>query len=222
MSVDEQDIIVTHSIGNKVVKVKYFWNGEYHTPEIGTDCCGNRLEYDYLVNSVPTTSTFHHLCHEGMVFDHSDRHTGIADAANLDILMCIPAGNPDRQVHMRYYFDSVTAGTLDIDMVLYKNTTVSDAGSLETVPNVSDYSNAKISGVTISHDATVTDIGERKVTGAMLGEKRSTSSSETHVPEWILTPNGDSLRYYLFRLTNNSGAAADIIDSIFFFDSEAN
>ncbi len=206
--------------GEKIIEsdtgLVYEWDGGNWCPRL------DGVEIDPLVKSVPTTSTFHHLCHEGYVFIHSDRHAAIEDAANLDIVVRIPAGNASRQVHMRFYFHAVAnAGTLDVDICLYKDATVSVTGAASDISNVSDYDNAKTTGVIIYEAGTVTDPGTAKVCEAMLGDKRSTSSEESHVPEWILTPNGENARDYLFRLTNNSGGSVDILDSIFFFDSEA-
>ena len=55
----------------------------------------------------------------------------------------------------------------------------------------------------------------------IVGEKKSASSKEQSVPEWILAPNGASARNYIFRLTNNSGGSVDIVNALFFYDSLA-
>lgn len=181
------------------------------------------VELDQLVKSVPVTDTFHHLGHEGMVFIHSDRHNGIANAANFDILICIPAGEPDRQVHMRFnYVGKSGAGGsgLDIDVELYKDTTVSDVGDLEEIVSTND-AVVKTTGVIMYSDPTITDIGARKTANMIVGEKRSASSKEQSVPEWVLAPDGNDLRYYTMRATNNSGTTVDIVNALFFYDSKA-
>lgn len=181
------------------------------------------VELDSLVNSIPITDTFHHLGHEGMVFIHSDRHNTIADGTSLDMLICIPAGNPNRQVHMRYIYSgkSDAGGTgLDIDVELYKDTTVSAVGSLEVVVSTND-AVVKTTGVLMYSGPTITDIGSFRTAGFIVGEKRSASSKEQAVPEWILAPDGNDLRYYTMRATNNSGTTVDIVNSLFFYDSEA-
>lgn len=192
-------------------------------PKTGiSDIHGTVVSLDRLVESIPTTSTFHHLCHEGYVFIHSNRNAAIENGANLDIVVRIPPGDSTRQVHMRFFFHAkANTGTLDVDVCLYKDATVSVTGAASDISNVSDYDNAKTTGVIIYEAATVTDPGTAKVCEAMLGEKRSASSEESHVPEWIFTPDGENARDYLFRLTNNSGGTVDILDSIFFFDSGA-
>ena len=136
MSVSEKDVIITQAIGDELVKVKYHWNGEYHVPEIGSDCCGNELEYDYLVKSIVTTETFHHLTHEGKTFIHSKRHNAIADAASMDILIRVPAGNPARQIHFRFALHGTSGGTLDIDGTLYSGTTVSADGTPTNISRI--------------------------------------------------------------------------------------
>ena len=104
-----------------------------------TDKNGTLLSLDTLVESVPVTETFHHLGHEGKVFIHSDRHSGILNGANFDILIRIPAGNAARQVHMRFnYTAEVTAGTLDVDVMLYKDTIVSADGTSENLVSTND------------------------------------------------------------------------------------
>lgn len=179
------------------------------------------LELDQLVNSVPTTDTFHHLGHEGKVFIHSDRHGPIANGANFDILIRIPAGNADRQVHMRFnYTGKANTGTLDVDVILYEGTVVSADGSAEDMMSTND-AVVKSTGVLMFEGPTVTDVGTQKAWGMMVGEKKSASSKEQSVPEYVLAPNGASARNYLVRATNNSGGTVDITNAIFFYDSEA-
>ena len=179
---------------------------DYAIPNTVTDKNAVFLELDQLVKSIPVTDTFHHLGHEGKVFIHSDRHSGIADGANLDILICIPAGSPNRQVHMRYNYSakSDAGGTgLDVDVELYKDTTVSDVGSTEAIVSTND-AVVKTTGVIMYSDPVITDIGTFKTAGFIVGEKRSASSKEQSVPEWIFAPNGNDLRYYKSRRTSNN------------------
>ena len=186
-----------------------------------TDEAGIIVHNDPLVKSLVTTETFHHLGHEGKVFIHTDRHAGIADGANLDILIRIPAGNADRQAHMRFnYIGKANTGSLDIDIELYKDVIVSADGSPELIASTND-AVVKTTGVLMFSTPTVTDIGTFKAGTLMVGEKKSASSKEQSVPEWILAPNGTSARDYIMRATNNSGGTADIVTALFFYDSEA-
>ena len=106
------------------------------------------LELDPLVNSIPTTDTFHHLGHEGKVFIHSDRHNAIA--TNLDILIRIPSGDAARQVHMRFNYTANTpVGDLDVDVILYKDTIVSADGTPESIASTNS-AVVKTSGVLMS------------------------------------------------------------------------
>lgn len=179
------------------------------------------LELDSLVKSIPVTETFHHLGHEGKVFIHSDRHNAIANGANFDVLIRIPAGNPNRQIHTRFnYIGKANTGTLDADIILYKGVTVSATGAESDIVSTND-AVVKSTGVTIYEMPTVTDLGEFKTQGFMVGEKKSASSKEQAVPEWIFTPDGDNARDYLLRTTNNSGGTLDLNNAIFFYDSEA-
>lgn len=179
------------------------------------------VEIDQFVKSIPTTSTFHHLSHEGKVFVHSDRHDNLGNGNSLDLLIVIPAGNANRQVHMRYGFISkADTGTLDLDVILYKDTLVSANGTPETIVSTND-AVVKTTGVTIFEGPTVTDAGTIKNWTMNAGEKKGASNLDQAVPEWVLAPNGASARNYMFRLTNNSGGDVDIITGIFFYDTEA-
>ena len=210
----------TAFIGQKAIEtdtgIVFEWDGANWCARIGG------VEIDTLVKSIPVTETFHHLGHEGKVFIHSDRHPGIVDEANFDILIRIPAGNANRQVHMRFSYTAVVAagGVLDVDVTLYKEPTTSADGTPETIVSTND-AVVKSTGVLMFEGPTVTDVGTFKVTGFITGEKRSTSSKEQAVPEWILAPDGTNARDYLMRATNNSGANVDINNAIFFYDSEA-
>ena len=185
------------------------------------DANGVGLELDPLVKSIPVTDTFHHLGHEGKVFIHTDRHNGVADAATLDYLIRVPAGNPARQVHLRFNFiGKANTGTLDVDIVLWKDSTVSADGNVETIVSTND-ANVKSTGVTIFEGPTITALGTHKAHTMMVGEKKSASSKEQSVPEWILAPDGNDERLYIFQLTNNSGGTVDIVNALFFYDSEA-
>lgn len=186
-----------------------------------SDANGNKVALDPLVGSIPTTSTFHHLGHEGKLFIHSDRHPGIANGANFDILIRMPAGNADRQAHMRFsYTGEANTGTLDVDIVLYEGVTVSADGISELLASTND-AVVKSTGVLMFEGPTVTDIGNKKAQAWLVGEKKGASSKDQAVPEWILAPDGVNARDYLLRATNNSGGTVDIVNAIFFYDSEA-
>lgn len=179
------------------------------------------LQLDPLVKSVPVTETFHHLGHEGKLFIHSDRHNGIANGASDDYLIRLPAGNANRQAHLRFNFlGKAITGTLDVDIILYKDSTVSADGNPEPVVTTND-ANVKTTGVLIFHMPTITNIGTFKAQTMMAGDKKSASSKEQSVPEWILAPDGVNERNYIIRITNNSGGDVDIVNAIFFYDSEA-
>lgn len=204
-----------------------FLLGSITTPSYNkiTDDNAVMLKLDELVNSIPITDTFHHLGHLGKVFIHSDRHSAIADGADFDILIKIPASNADRQVHMRFnYTAKANSGSLDIDIILYKDTIVSADGATEDIMSTND-AVVKTTGVLMFSGPTIdsepADLGTQKAWAFIVGEKRSASSREQAVPEWILAPDGTSERNYLMRATNNSGGTVDIVNALFFYDSEA-
>jgi len=186
-----------------------------------TDSNGVEIENDPLVNAMPQIEIFHHLGHEGMVFIHGERHDALADSASYDMLIRIPAGDADRQVHLRFnYTAKANTGTLDVDVILYKDPTTTADGSAEGIVSTND-AVVKTTGVLVFGNPTVTDVGTYKTSVNMFGEKKSAGSKETSVPEWILAPNGANARDYLMRLTNNSGGTVDFNHAIFFYDSGA-
>jgi hypothetical protein len=192
---------------------------DYALPTTITDKNDVFVELDPLVKSIPVTDTFHHLGHEGKVFIHSDRHNDIT--TNLDYLFVIPAGSATRQIHLRFnYTATATLGVLDVDIILYKDTIVSATGVLEPVVSTND-AVVKSTGVLIYEGPTITDVGVEKTSNMIVGEKRSASSKEQAVPEWVLAPDGVNARNYLLRATVNGGATCDIVSAIFFYDNEA-
>lgn len=179
------------------------------------------VEFDPLVKSVPITSTFHHLGHEGKVFIYSARHPAIAAGADHYILIRLPAGAANRQMHMRYAFDSLAnTGTLDVNVTLYKEPTVTDDGDAQTIANTNDFFGLS-TGILIFDDSTISADGEFKVTTSMTGTNKSTGSQGTNVPEWIFTPDGASARDYIFKIHNNGSGTADVNSAIFFYDTNA-
>jgi hypothetical protein len=122
---------------------------------------------------------------------------------------------------MRYSYTATAAvGTLDVSVILYKDTTVSADGTAETIVSTND-AVALTSGVLMFVGPTVTAVGTEKATSMIVGEKRSASSKDQAVPEWILAPNGASARNYLLRATVNGGATVDLTNAIFFYDTNA-
>lgn len=181
------------------------------------------VEVDPLVATIPTTGTFHHLGHEGKLFIHSDKHTGVTNGANFDYLIRIPAGNAARQVHFRFNYSlaGATPGTdVEADLILYKDTVVSADGTPETLVSTND-AVVKTTGVLTFESPTVTDVGTQKAQTLITSARRSGGSQEQIVPEWILAPDGTSARDYLVRLINNSGGTITVVNAIFFYDSEA-
>lgn len=185
------------------------------------------VEPDILVKSIPTTSTFHHLGHEGKVFLHSDKHTGVTNGANFDTLIIVPAGNADRQIHLRFAYSlaGATPGTdVEADLTLYKDTVVSANGDAELIVSNND-ANVKATGVTIFTSPTIdtepADLGSIKAETLITAARRTGGSQDQIVPEWVLAPDGTSARNYLLRLTNNSGGTISVTNAIFFYDSEA-
>ncbi len=196
-----------------ILKVKSGTNTLLGDPTVKVkDNSGTDLKLDSLVESVPTTSTFHHLGHEGMVFIYSNKHS-VAAGANLDELIKIPGSPAGREVHLRFNY---IATDVPGDLCLYKNTIVSADGNQEVVHSNNDV-NVKTSGVTIFEGPTITDIGTLWPCGLLAGAKNSAGSVDQLVPEYVLKAGTN----YLLRYTNNSNSTVDLVTAIFFFDSGA-
>ena len=185
------------------------------------------VELDPFVKSVPTTSTFHHLGHEGKVFLHSDKHTGITNGANFDTLIVVPAGDSTRQVHLRFSYTlaGATPGTdVEADLILYGDTIVSDNGDAEGIVSTND-AIVKTTGVLAFTGPTIdtepADLGNQKAQALITSARRTGGSQDQIVPEWVLAPDGSNLRNYLLRLTNNSGGIISVTNAIFFYDTGA-
>lgn len=180
------------------------------------------LELDRLVNSIPTTDTFHHLGHEGKVFIHSERHSGIAATGGIDeTIIRIPAGNADRQVHFRFITKGrAVTGILDVDVELFSGITASVDGTPLDIVSTND-AVVKSTGVLMFGVPTITDDGNFKGAGALFGDNKSTGTQDMAVPEFVMVPNGANARDYLLRATNNGSGIVDLLHNLFFYDSAA-
>jgi hypothetical protein len=190
----------------------------------GAGWCPRRdgIEIDPLVKSMPTTSTFHHLGHEGNVFIHSERHNGLASEATIDMLLRVPAGDATRQIHFRFNAKAkANTLTLDVDVLLYSGVTASADGTPDTQIASTNDAIVKTSGLLLFTGPTITDLGEYKGQGAMLGENKATGTQDMAVPEFVMAPDGASARDYLIRTTNNGGGTADILHNLFWYDTGA-
>jgi hypothetical protein len=206
--------------GEKIIEsdtgLVYEWTGANWCARVGG------VEIDPLVKSMPTTGTFHHLSHEGKVFIHSERHNGLASEATLDVLIRVPAGNANRQIHFRFNAKGkANTGTLDVDVILYSGVTASADGTPDTTIASNNDAVVKSTGLLFFNGPTITNTGEFKGRGAMFGENKSTGTQDMAVPEFVMAPDGASARDYLIRTTNNGGGTADILHNLFWYDSEA-
>ena len=206
-------------IGQKIIETDtglvYEWTGSGWCRRL------EGVDIDPLVKSVPVTSTFHHLGHEGKVFISSGRVAAIASEADHYLTVRMPAGLAERQAHMRYAFNALAnTGTLDVDIRLFKDSPVTVDGSAQAAISTNSFWDFS-SGVLIFSGSTVTVDGTFQAIGSMTGSNKGTSSEDINVPEWILTPDGASARDYIFKITNNGLGTADVTFAIFFYDTGA-
>ena len=146
----------------------------------------------------------HRMIHDGFFFSVSGKVTGLADAGTHDILFKFPAGTIGHLTLVEY-----TLQDAPVELALYENVVVSADGTPANVRNHNRVVANDTSNTGIFLAPTVTDIGD------LLDDRYiPTAGKDTGqlVPgedaEWVLG-NPVAAKNYMYRLTNNSGAAID-------------
>lgn len=149
----------------------------------------------------------HRLVHEGLVYSVSSVQTGIANGASASFLMKVPAGVFP---HARVIDWSASNGAGTI--FLYEDTAVSGDGTTVDIRNRNRVSSRTASS-TLFVGPTVTNVGTEldrvflpDVGGGGFFAGPAGIFGSQPGEEWVFKPNSN----YMFRLTNNSGAAITI------------
>ena len=162
--------------------------------------------FDLYANAYTVIQEPHRMSHDGFMFHASGKQLAIANGADADFLMSVPAG---AYPHVQRVRLDTEAG--DIDLKMYEGVTTSADGSALPVQNVNRNSSLTPDAA-IFGGPTVTDLGTLfhthwvPPTGAGVGSSTGVMDISAFGEEWILAP----ATKYLFRITNNSGGALDL------------
>ncbi len=149
----------------------------------------------------------HHEVHDGNTFQASQKTADaspIADDASYDMLIIV--GN-EAEAHL--VFGAASGGTAEV--ILYKDTTVSDNGAQVAVQNMrQSLHGIKLNTTRAFTTPTITLVGTQmniQLLPGGSGPGQGTSGGTVREgTEWVLNPNTN----YLIRVTNRSGAAQPI------------
>jgi hypothetical protein len=160
---------------------------------------------DQFSHSLTVIQEPHRLSHDGMVFHASGKVVGLANGADAEFAMIVPAGSFPHVQRVR--LDTERG---DIDLTMYEGSTFSNDGTPITAHNVNR--NSSNTALVIPHASpTITDDGTLfhthwvPATASGVGASSGVMDINAFGEEWILQSNTK----YLFRITNNSGGAID-------------
>ena len=168
---------------------------------------GGRRALDEVTQKPILIDFVHHEVHEGNTFQASQKTADaspIADDASYDML--IITGN-EAEAHL--VFGAAAGGTAEV--ILYKNTTVSDNGAQIAVQNMrQSLHGVNLNTVLVYTTPTITLVGNQmniQLLPGGSGPGQGTSGGTVREgTEWVLQPNTN----YLVRVTNRSGNAQPI------------
>lgn len=161
-----------------------------------------KLLADEITGALATISTVHHEVHDGETFQSSWKSpdaSPIADDATVTMLLATGARYP----HLT--FETAAGG--DAEVRLYKNPTVTHAGTVNPTHNMNDPS-SRTSTVTVSMMPTIDTVGELKHIHFLPGGMGGNSPGGTIRPEteWILDVNS----LYMIQMINRANSAQPI------------
>jgi hypothetical protein len=149
------------------------------------------------------------MVHDGYMFHSTGRVTDLANAADYELLFAVPAGC---YPHIQKIVFHIEGAPMDVEV--FEGTTTSADGTAVTTKNTNRNS-ALTPDAVLTHTPTVTGDGESmhdryiptagKDTGQIAGSLYE---------EWILAADTK----YLIRLTNNSGAIADLSYEVMWYE----
>lgn len=167
---------------------------------------------DHQHAAIPTISSIHRTIHEGRLFEVSHIFAAVADAASAEIL--ITTGT--KAVHLRSRADTEGKSY----GYLFEDAVASVAGTGLTNVN-RDRNSANTAETVVTHTPTLTSDGtqltETLIPGGGAVGGNVIGGSLNSFEEFELKPNS----VYLIRLTNESGAAADMAASLVFYEEIA-
>lgn len=149
----------------------------------------------------------HWVVHQGLAFRGGHKFTAVANGATVDMLFKVPAG-----AYPHLHKLDVVGARGDIDLALYRDSTVSADGTSVALRNL-NLNSANTAETTLFHTPTVTDAGTLVGINWLPPTATGTGQSANGLVfsqvgmEWILAPNAN----YLLRATNNSGASINLL-----------
>lgn len=172
--------------------------------------------HDPYTHAYTVIDELHRLIHDGMVFNYTHKFLTVVNGATVRLLLAPPAGC---YPHINHFIANFGAG--DIDVVTYKNPTVTDYGT--EVPNGGkdnvNLNSTNTAALRMYEDVLVSATGSSlhriwvPPTGTGVG---NTTGVRGVIPgeEWLLKP-GDE---YLVEMTNNSGATIDCSVDVLWYE----
>lgn len=172
--------------------------------------------HDPYTHAYTFIDSLHRQVHDGMVFNYTHKFLTVVNGATVKLAFAPPAGC---YPHMNRLLLNVGKG--DIDIVWYKNPTITDYGT--TVPaggknnvnqNSSNAANLAIyEEVTTSADGTSIHRTWIPPTGTGVGSSVGVMNVGAG-EEWILAPGVE----YLMAVTNGSGATIDMSLDVLWYE----
>jgi len=165
--------------------------------------------FDPYAHAMTTIDENHRLIHDGFFFELWRGDTSLADAANLDLMLVVPAGT---YPHLQDVSLESDGGV--VTLAMYEGTTVSANGTSLPVFN-KNRNSSNTNNTTLYYAPTITDVGTQFKHAAIVSDSQSSEIfSQSKAGEWVLAPATN----YLIRVNNASGAARNINLQIGFYE----
>jgi len=168
-----------------------------------------RDSYDAYAKALTVITEPHRMVHDGFMYNASGKAIAVANAANLDLFIRLPAGEIRHVTLVEFAPDDAP-----LDVFLYEGTTVSADGTAVNIRNHNRISGGDPAvdlmyvGPTVTAPGTLLHQQYIPSPGAVGGQAAG-QIVENEDQEWILG-HPTLEKTYLWRVTNNSGGAINI------------
>uniref|UniRef100_A0A6M3MCW8 Uncharacterized protein n=1 Tax=viral metagenome TaxID=1070528 RepID=A0A6M3MCW8_9ZZZZ len=183
--------------------------------EITLKTSGVAMDIDKTVNAAVEISTPHHEIHEGNMWHSWCIKSGLADNANLDMLVVTGSG---KEVHIA--MDGACGGDSWLEM--YEGATVSNNGNLIT-PNCMNRATSGVPATLTYCEPTITSTMHPLTKQFMTGGEKKDATGGIIRPntEWIFNGISGNLNYVV-RVKNVAGDAKDTSVGVEFYEKNHN
>lgn len=177
------------------------------------DIDGHDVDVDQYSKALNVITEPHRNIHAGLVFNVFHKFSSVANGANADLHLDVPAA-----VYPHLHKVRIIAGEGDIDIGLYEDLTVSADGTALTAFNLNRAS-ATTADMDVYYTPTVSGVGT-KVRGGWLPPTASgTGNSDAGaVDDSDFEAVLDASTKYLVRATNNSGSTIDMVIHLMWYE----